>query len=449
MDRSGDLREYLADAKERGELIEPGGPLSLRHEITAFLDVVQERRKAAVFIPRASGGPDVAVAGNLFYSKSALAQAMGVEEGGFIDAFRERQTRPVDPVKVEAFPASGITSEKVDLPGTLPILTHYREDSGPFITTGLASAVDPETGVTARGIHRMELRGVDSLGIALINPPLGTLLAKAKAAGKKLPLAVAVGIDPITFIGAALKASPGTDKLAVAGGLKGRAVEVADAPLTGIPVPANAEFILEGEVDPDDMRPDGPLGEISGYSLAFQGTPTFRVKRIHHRANPIYHALSPASREADLILTIVAEATMDPGLRKAFPAIVDFVFVPGTFGSSMAVRMERTGRAEVRSLLARLLSLPMIKKVVAVGPDVDPENPCQVEWSIATRCRPAEDVIILSDLRGQPIDPSTGPGYATSKIAFDATGFSLPSGAVRVGHDPAAMARALQVFDRS
>jgi 2,5-furandicarboxylate decarboxylase 1 len=330
----------------------------------------------------------------------------------------------------------------VDLPRTLPILTHYKEDSGPFLTTGMLTARDPDTGTVARGIHRMELRGTKELGVALLNPPLVSVYAKHKERGTAMPVAAVVGIDPLTFCAFALKGSPQADKLAIAGGLRGTPVEVTTAAGTGLPVPARAEFLLEGEIDPTDERTDGPLGEIGGYSLTFHATPTFRVRRITHRLDPIYHALLPTGPEGDLLLATVAEASISSRVPDLFPFVRGTHFVPSTFGSSLVVQVAKAPREQVRSLLLHLLTLGMVKKVVAVADDVDPADPVEVEWSVATRFQADRDAVVLSDLKGQPIDPSCPDTFRTAKLAMDATGFERVRDRRRATFDPDAVKKA-------
>ncbi len=261
-----------------------------------------------------------------------------------------------------------------------------------------------------------------------------------------MPLAVTIGMEPLTFASFALKGVSGADKLAVAGGLRGEPVKVVRAALTGICVPALCEYLLEGEVDATDLRTDGPLGEISGYSQSFADIPTFRVRRITHRAEPIYHALLPNGPEGDLLLRTVAEALISSQLKGRFPFAEQLHFIPTTFGSSVVVRVAKVDRELVRTLLVQLLTMGMVKKAVAVADDVDPADLGEVEWSLATRYRPAKDSIILSDLRGVPIDPSCDDTFRSGKIALDATGYSHMSNECRATLSPEAAIKADALF---
>jgi 2,5-furandicarboxylate decarboxylase 1 len=225
-------------------------------------------------------------------------------------------------------------------------------------------------------------------------------------------------------------------------------VEVVAAPLTGIPVPARAVVVLEGEIDPSDERPDGPLGEISGYSLAFPRTPTFRVRGLHHRRDAVYQALLPTGPDGDALLGAVAEASILPQARGLFPFAQAFHVVPGTFGSSIVVRVGNANRGQVRALLCHLLSAGMVKKAVAVAGDVDAASLSDVEWSLATRCQPDRDVLVLEGLAGQVIDPSGPEPGLTSKIGIDATGYGRAAGLARASLAPGALRRAEALLHR-
>lgn len=441
-----DLRETVAELRRRDRLIVVDEPVSPAHELAAVLAVAAGRAPGAVYFSRVEGHR-VPVVGNVVYGREVLGWAMGAAEHDVAEELGRRLAHPVPPSPAEEAP---VLAERApdDLPldRILPLITHSEDDAGPYLTTGLVSALDPETGAAARGIHRMGLRGDRELGVALVNPPLSDLYARCKAAGRPLPLAVSVGVDPLTFACFALRGVPGVDKLAVAGGLRGQPVDVVSAPLSGIPVPARAEYLLEGEVEPSDERPDGPMGEVGGYSLVFPAAPTFRVRRVHHRPEPLYHALMPTGPEGDLLLGVVSEANVAPRVRSLFPFAREFSFVPGTCGACLVVRLTRAPREQIRSLLLQLLTLGVVKKVVAVADDVDPRDLGRVEWSVATRCQPDRDALILSDLKAAPIDPSCAEPFRTSKLALDATGYERLAGRRTATVRPAALDRARTIL---
>ena len=329
---------------------------------------------------------------------------------------KSEKTVHISEKKLKKFDVSG--KNLIDL---VPILKHYEKDSAPFITTGIVSSSDPDSGIVGRGIHRMEYRGKNLLGVALLNPPLTTIYEKYRSRGQKMPVAITIGVDPALFISMALKVPPGNDKLEVAGGLKGKGVEVITALQSGIDVPAAGEILLEGYIDDTRGKKDGPLGEISGYYLSLQETPTIVVEHLYHRDSPIYHALLPTSPEADRYLTFVSRAHLEESAKRLFSFITNITFVPKTFGSSLVVNVKTTEKFKIRNLILFLLSFPMIKKVIIVDDDVNADDPYDVEWAVITRCKADEDFIIINKLQGQPIDPTVEDMYGVTKIGINAT----------------------------
>jgi 2,5-furandicarboxylate decarboxylase 1 len=329
---------------------------------------------------------------------------------------KKEKTIPVSEKKLKKFAVKG--KNLIDL---IPILKHYEKDSAPFITTGIVSSSDPDSGIVGRGIHRMEYRGKNLLGVALLNPPLTTIYEKYKSRGQRMPVAMTIGVDPALFISMALKVPPGTDKLEVAGGLRGKGIEVMPTPQAGIEVPAAGEFLLEGYIDETRGKKDGPLGEISGYYLSLKETPTIIVEHLYHKDSPIYHALLPTSPESDRYLTFVSRAHLEESAKRLFSFIVNITFVPKTFGSSLVVNVKTSEKFKIRNLILFLLSFPMIKKVVIVDDDVNADDPYDVEWAVITRCKADEDFIIINKLQGQPIDPTVEDMYGVTKIGINAT----------------------------
>ncbi|MCL5942832.1 MAG: UbiD family decarboxylase [Actinobacteria bacterium] len=440
-----DLREALEAFRAAGRLLEVARPVSPRYELAAVIAAAARTREAALLFT-AVRGHTAPVAANVMYAREALAQAMGVAPPELVERFRERLQTPLAPRSVTTAPVNAQVAEPVDL-GQWPVLTHYEHDSGPYITTGMAAVRDPTTGRIERTICRMELRGKDELGMAFVNPPTSEIYRRW-GRERALPVAVVVGLEPVTFLAGALPASPGVDKLAAAGGLRGEPVEVFTAPLTGLDVPARAELLLEGELDPAGERTDGPFGEVSGYGLTFADIPAFRVRRLSHREQPLYHALLPTGAEADALLGLVVEAAIGPQVRGLFPFLQDITFAPGTFGASLVVRVRPTERTRVRGLLHHLLSLDRVKKVVVVADDVDPSDPLEVEWSVVTRSQPDVDLVVVEDVPGHPIDPSCHKGLRTARLGIDATGFERVAGRRKVGFPQEARDVAREVVER-
>jgi len=413
------LRDYLELLREKNLLLEVQEQV-FREDLPELIDNLQDSGKALLFTHIA--GYSGRVAANLVPSQDCFAhifETTGNQYEYFVNGLKRREKK-LPSVEHDLV---SIAMDGQELLDHLPILKHYEQDSAPFITAAIASSRDPETGNLARGIHRLEWRKGNRVGIALLNPPLSELMEKYKRLQRPMPISLSIGNDLAVLLAMALKPQLDTDKLEIAGGLKGRGIETISSFDSDIDVPRTGEILLEGFVDYDDCRSDGPLGEISGYYMRLRETPTVVVKRLSCRPSPIYHALLPTCLEADMYLTFVSYAHIHETLLRLFPFVMQMHFIPRTFGSSVVVQVKGVESQRIRSLITFVLSFPMIKKVVVVDEDVDTEDARDVEWAVATRFDPRKDLIVIDNLPVQPIDPQKKEGQGLTKMGMNATAF--------------------------
>ena len=419
------LRDFLQVLRDQGELLSLSKPFDPKYEISTVISELGKRKAPAVLFEKVKGF-QISVIGNLFGTVRRLSLALGIEEDRLLEDVIPRLEKRVPPVSISEDPAQEIhvPRGKVDLLKVLPALTHYSKDSGPYITSGISSARDPQTGVTGRGLHRMEVRGKNTLGISLLNPPLSEIYAHHRREGKKMDIATVIGVPPAVFIASIFKVPAGIDKLSVAGGLKGEPVETTMAGSVDVDIPAHGEIVIEGTIDPRDQEEDGTLGESSGYYMAFGKSPTIHVTGLRYRKGALYHAVVPWAREVDSLLYLVHGLDFIPKMRREIPSLRRIHLVPMTFGSHVVMSIDSDHKGEIRRALALALSFTSVKKAVVVDGDVDPEDAQEVEWALATRFQADRDLIVIPELRGQPIDPSsrwTGEGFLTTKMGLDAT----------------------------
>jgi 2,5-furandicarboxylate decarboxylase 1 len=191
-----------------------------------------------------------------------------------------------------------------------------------------------------------------------------------------------------------------------------------------VDIPAHGEIVIEGYIDPRDKEEDGTLGESSGYYMAFGKSPTIHVTGLRYRKGALYHAVVPWAREVDSLLYLVHGLDFIPKMRKEIPSLRQIHLVPMTFGSHVVMSIDSDHKGEIRRALTLALSFTSVKKAVMVDVDVNPEDGQEVEWALATRFQADRDLIVIPELRGQPIDPSsrwTGEGFLTTKMGLDAT----------------------------
>lgn len=419
------LRDFLEALRDRGELLSLSRPFDPKYEISAVISELGKRKAPAILFEKVKGF-EISVIGNLFGTVTRLSLALGMEEGRLLEEVIPRLDKRVSPVLAQEDRTGEvkIPGKKVDLHKVLPALTHYSKDSGPYITSGISSARDPETGVTGRGLHRMEVRGKNTLGISLLNPPISDIYAQHRREGKRMEIATVIGVPPAVFIASIFKVPRETDKLSVAGALKGEPVETTMAETVDVDIPAHGEIVIEGYIDPTDKEEDGTLGESSGYYMAFGKSPTIHVTGLRYRKGAVFHAVVPWAREVDTLLYLVHGLDLIPKMRSAVPSIRRIHLVPMTFGSHVVMSIDSDNKGEIRRALTLALSFTSVKKAIVVDADVDPEDDQEVEWALATRFQADRDLIVIPELRGQPIDPSsrwTGEGFLTTKMGLDAT----------------------------
>jgi 2,5-furandicarboxylate decarboxylase 1 len=416
------IRDFIEYLKENGELLTLSTPLAPRFEISTILSELGRKESPALLFEKVKGH-HLPVIGNLLGTKKRLSMALRIDSDHlFEDLLRKIDQRFSPKLVSEPVSKEAITKkERIDLLKQLPVLTHYSKDSGPYITSGITSARDPENGVIARGLHRMEVRGKNQLGISLLNPPLSDIYAKYKRENRRMEVATVIGVDPLILISYILKVPPGTDKLSVAGGLMGQPIPVLKAHTVDIDIPARAEVVIEGYIDPRGKEEDGTLGESSGYYMAFSKSPTVQVTALTCQKGAVYQAIVPWSLEVDNLLYLVHGLDFVPKMKKEIPSLKQIHFIPGTFGSHVVMSIETDHKGEVRRALSLALSFTHIKKAIMVDEDVNPGDDQEVEWALATRFQGDRDLIVLRDLRGQPIDPSSKEGFLTTKIGMDAT----------------------------
>lgn len=418
----GGLTEFIRYLDDQGEIQRVDTPIDAAYEAAAVMHELGKQEGPALLFENIQGCA-MPLAGNLLGTKKRLALALGIEERLLIQGRLPNMDKRLPPklLKEDSGREVMTSQAEIDIQKRLPILTYYEKDSGPYITCGITSANDPRNNSVGRGLHRMEVRGPAELGISLLNPPLSDIYAYHREKGTRMEVATAVGVDPAILISTVLKMPAGIDKFESAGGLIGTPVPLEKARTVDINVPAQAEVIIEGYIDPAGEEKDGTLGESSGYYMSFGQSPTIHVTAVSLRPAPCFQAILPWSLEVDHLLSFIHGLNFIPKMKKEIPTIQDIHFIPGTFGAHAVMAMKNPNRSEIRSALTMALSFTNIKQAVVVDVDVNPRDYLEVEWALTTRCQPDKDIIVISSLRGQPIDPSSGEGFATAKIGIDAT----------------------------
>jgi 2,5-furandicarboxylate decarboxylase 1 len=427
-----DVLRALADA---GELLRVPKPVDPRHVSGLIAQV-----KQATLFDSIVGYPDWRLAGALVSTRKRLAVAMGCSERDVAPRFEEGVRHPIDARLVSDAPCQEVVVEgnRVDLT-SIPIPLMHVKDGGPYISATLVVSKDPQYGRNV-GSYRLMYRTPRETGIDLVSPSdMRRYYQRALDAGKPLEIAVAVGVHPFEMLAASYKAPIDVDEFAIAGGLHGKPVELVRCRTVDLEVPADAEFVLEGELLPIGWTVDeGPFGEFSHITGDIKWNPVFRVKCITRRRDPIFYMLQ-MPWENDWLAAPVTEAAGLQALRVASVEPVAIRAPVGACGYWTLIASIRKRPGEGKNALLALLSVAEVKLAIVTDDDIDIYNPDDLDWALTFRVQADHDVLIVSGARGKHIDPSVRAWAAgkgglptTAKLGIDAT---IPEGVPRTQYE--------------
>ena len=417
------LRDY--EAAHPADVLTVDRPVSLDQDITAVVWELAERgRHPLLRFPRVEGA-DREVVTNLFASRPRVERMLGARPGELHDAYQRLAAQAMPMAEVDDGPVTARVDagDRVAL-GELPLLTHFATDLGPYITNGIVVAEDAGTGRGNLSYHRSVVASPTSLGTSLHSRgDLWRLLQDAAASGRRLPVAMVMGAHPLFMLAASARVAFGVDEREIAGGLLGEPLEVVRTPRHGLRVPAAAEVVLEGEIDPAAEEDEGPFGEFSGYSSDRSTRNRIDVCTVMQRDGAVWLDVVGGNSHEHLNLgRIPREAEMIARLKDRFGSVAAVHYPQsGThFHCYLAVDQRRPGEAR-QALLGLLGWDPYLKTVVAVDADVDITSDGDVLWALATHFQPDRDIIVVDGLPGSALDPSAGKLGTTSRLALDAT----------------------------
>ncbi|MCK5872574.1 MAG: UbiD family decarboxylase, partial [Methylococcales bacterium] len=321
------------------------------------------------------------------------------------------------------------TGDEVDL-GDYPIQTCWPEDIAPLITWPLVITKGPNKARQNLGIYRLQVIGKNKVIMRWLAHRGGALDFREfqeKNPDKPYPVAVALGADPATILGAVTPVPDSLSEYAFAGLLRGSKTEVANCLLSDLQVPASAEIVFEGFIYPNETAPEGPFGDHTGYYNEVDEFPVFTIEKITQRQAPIYHSTytgKPPDEPA--ILGLALNEVFIPILQKQFPEIIDFYLPPEGCSYRMAVismKKQYAGHAK-RVMLGTwsfLRQFMYTKFVIVVDEDIDVRNWQEVIWAMTTRMDPARDLTILENTPIDYLDFASPVSGLGSKVGFDAT----------------------------
>lgn len=449
-----DLRDFIAQLETMGELKRIHTEIDPALEMTEICDRILKAQGPAVLFQHPKGHT-IPVLGNLFGTPKRVALGMGQEA---VEALREvgkllaylkepdppkglkdawdklpvlKQVLNMAPRELSSAPCQEIVWEgdEVDL-SRIPIQTCWPGDVAPLITWGLTVTRGPNKTRQNLGIYRQQViarnkvimrwlahRGgaLDFRDFTLANP------------GKSYPLAVALGADPATILGAVTPVPDSLSEYQFAGVLRGAKTEVVKCIGNDLHVPASAEIVLEGEIHPGETALEGPYGDHTGYYNEQETFPVFTIQRITMRRNPIYHSTytgKPPDEPA--ILGVALNEVFVPLLQKQFPEITDFYLPPEGCSYRMAVvsmKKQYAGHSKrvMFGIWSFLRQFMYTKFIIVTDDDINVRDWKEVIWAITTRVDPARDTLIVENTPIDYLDFASPVSGLGGKMGLDAT----------------------------
>jgi 4-hydroxy-3-polyprenylbenzoate decarboxylase len=320
-----------------------------------------------------------------------------------------------------------LTGESLDL-NKIPLIRPYPKDAGKIITLGLVITRDCETGTPNVGVYRLQLQSKNTMTVHWLSVRGGARhLRKAARQGKKLEIAIALGVDPLIIMAAATPIPVDLSEWLFAGLYGGSGVRLAKCKTLDLEVPADSEIVLEGTITPGEMLPDGPFGDHMGYYGGVEDSPLVRFHCMTHRRDPIYlTTFSGRPPKEEAMMAIALNRIYTPILRQQVSEITDF-FLPmealSYKAAIISIDKAYPGQAR-RAALAFWSALPQFtytKFVIVVDRDINIRDPRQVVWALSSKVDPSRDVFILPETPFDTLDFASQKVGLGGRMGIDAT----------------------------
>lgn len=413
-----DLRQYINQVKKIKELQTVKTKVSTKYEIAAITAKVDG--SDAVLFENIKES-DFRLVSNLVGTRKRFALAVGGKENEIhskvISAIRKaRKPKVVSSGKFMENQSRNLHS--------MPIVTHFEKESGPFITSSIAYATNPETGKQNSSFHRLMPIDKTHLSIRMVEGRhLHRCFMDAKEHHEDLKIAISIGVHPAVSIAGAYQAEWGKDEIDIANSLLGGKLCLAKLPFSGLCVPSGSEIILEGKILQDKTHPEWMVEMLQTYDHKRE-QPVFELENMFYRNNPIFHDVLSGFSEHRLLMGMPIESKLNGDLKKAFSQTRQVSMTNGGCNWLHAVvQIKKRSASDPKKVIKKTFeSHRSLKQVTVVDEDIDPSNAEAVEYAMATRFQADKDLMILTKVRGSSLDPSSDQKrLQTAKMGIDAT----------------------------
>ena len=441
-----DTHEFITELEKNGELKRVKTEVDSNLEIAEILRREMYSNGSAILFENVKGY-DIPVLGNAFGSMKRLEIGLEMTDfteigqriadmtkidipSGFLNKIKKlpelSKMASSFPKAETRGPVTEITSSDASF-DDLPILKSWPNDAGRFITLGLVATKHPETGVRNLGVYRMQIIDKTHALMHWQKHKRGAHHGDiSKERGEKIPAAVIIGGEPATIFSSIAPVPEGLDKYLFAGITRKEGIKTVKCKTIDLDVPANAEIVLEGYVDPEDIRDEGPFGDHTGYYTPAEPYPTFTLTGIMRRKDPIYITTvvgKPVLEDA--YIGKVIERSFLPLIRMLQPEVVDYSMpAAGWFQGLAIISIKKRYPGQAKKVMMGLWGmgqLSLTKTFVVVDDDINVHDMNDVIWAITTRADAVRDTIIINNTPTDTLDPASPLVNLGSKMGIDAT----------------------------
>ncbi|HEY3118136.1 MAG TPA: UbiD family decarboxylase [Chloroflexota bacterium] len=400
-----DLRSFVDELAERrpGEMKIVREPVDPRFGMTAIAAAFERRGEFPAIYFEHVNGSEVPAVINLTASYDRLALALETTSQDMVPTYSEKQGKPIPPRVVETGPVKEVIwrDDEADLT-RLPIPTHNELDGGPYLTGAALVARDPESGILNVGLYRHQIFGPHEMGVWFLTGHHGLYIHQAyEALNRPMPVAISIGHHPAVIMGAVSRVPGMGGEYEEAGALLGEAVELVKCETNDLLVPARAEIVIEGVIEPGVRREEGPFAEWPGLYTEQGPKPVIKVTAITMRKDAIFYDVFAGHREHQVLGSLPRMGSIYSRVKQAVPG-VKAVNVPAHVRMHCYISFKKRLDAEVKkAAFAALLTEPEnLKVIVLVDDDIDVFNEPEVMWAIGTRFSADTGLHVIRDWSG-------------------------------------------------
>lgn len=404
------FRDFIETLKKENRIVNAKKEVSKNLDLAGLMHALDGK---VVYVPEVRDS-DFAAVGNVFSTRDLVCEGLGIGKEDLVPAMVNALNNPKKPELIENGAVLENSTEEVDL-SRLPIPVHAENDGGPYLSSAIVIANDPEYGRNL-SFHRMMVIEKDKVVVRILNRHLQEFINRA---GGELDVAVIVGAPINVLLSAAISSKLGQDELEYANAL----AEVKTVRLSnGIEIPADCEFAFEGKIT-KEMHDEGPFIDLTETYDIIRKQQVMRITKMYHRNEPLWHVLLPGGLEHKVLMGMPREPTIFNKVNEVCECRRVNITPGGCSWLHAAVSIKKKSDDEGRKAIeAAFAGHKSLKHVVIVDDDIDVDNPSEVEWAVATRFQADRDLMVKEKQKGSSLDPSADPNtYETTKMGLDAT----------------------------